>query len=113
MRNSFLLLVLLLLLPSAVLAATLTGQVFGPDGQPVEGAMVGCRQDGPFPADSVPSEEERKTAGDGSFAFDAVPDGRFRLRASAPGFGEVQAPVPVRVAGLPVAGLSLRLAPPR
>jgi len=77
MRNLSRLLVTFLLLPCAVSAATLTGQVFGPDGLPVENARVGCRYEGPF----VPGDERcvDRTDAEGRFQIDDVRPGKLVL----------------------------------
>ena len=78
------------LLAAAALAeaARVSGTVIDPQGRPVAGARV--QLDGP-----VGAARETRTAGDGTYTFDAVAEGTFLARAFADGF---QAdPVPVTV----------------
>ncbi len=48
---------------------------------------------------------------DGTFAFQVVPDGEFRLAAAASGFAPARVPDDLRVSGGPIAGLILTLRP--
>ncbi|HEX3127751.1 MAG TPA: carboxypeptidase-like regulatory domain-containing protein [Thermoanaerobaculia bacterium] len=84
-------------------ATPVSGQVLDSQGAPVARALLTL----------VPVEdgEGPKTASqtDGTFTFDSVPDGRFRLRGSAPGFAETTDARAVDVSGEPVQGLVLRL----
>lgn len=81
-----------------------SGQVVDPQGAPlacVRLSLVPLDDGDPF---NTVSEA------DGTFTFDAAPDGEFRLHGSAPGFAETTDPRVVSVSGQPVQGLVLRLA---
>jgi len=81
-----------------------SGRVADPQGAPVAGADLLLHS---FDAGRL---LRGSTSADGSFLFPEVPDGSYRLVARAAGFADTPA-AEVRVAGAPVAGLALRLAP--
>ena len=70
--------VLLLLLPSAAMAAALSGRVLDPSGQPVDGASVIV--DGPVGVRTA------TTGTDGRFEIPALPPAAYRVLVEAPGF---------------------------
>jgi hypothetical protein len=80
-----------------------SGRVSGESGEPVPGASLSLRPAGKGAALTA------HAAADGTFRFQSVGDGTFRLAGSAPDFAETFAPGEVQVAGQEVRGLDLRL----
>ena len=79
------------------------GRVSDESGEPVPGASLSLRPVGKGAALTA------HAAADGTFRFQSVGDGTFRLAGSAPDFAETFAPAEVQVAGQEVRGLDLRL----
>ena len=80
-----------------------SGRVVDAAGRPVGGAVVRLHM--------IPGGEafHATSAADGSFAFDWVPEGTYRLLAEARGYARADAPGEVQVAGTAVGGLEVRL----
>ncbi len=78
-RLPFIALLVLISAPRLLSAATITGRVADPDGRPVAGARV-------ILATAIGTIADRATDGQGAFAIDAVPAGRYDLRVLADGF---------------------------
>ena len=84
-----------------------SGRVVDGQGAPVPAARLFLE---PVQRDQDALGAQGLSSGDGSFVLADVPDGEYRLTASRQGFASAVLPE-VRVAGTPVGGLELRLAP--
>jgi len=84
-----------------------SGRVVDSQGAPVPAATLSLA---PIKRDGSALGAQGLSSGDGSFVLADVPDGEYRLTASRQGFASAVLPE-VRVAGVPVGGLELRLAP--
>ncbi len=83
--------------------AEVTGRVVDAEGAPVAGAEVMLLAGG-----RGWTRRQATTGGDGSFRFEGVEDGEYRVRASKQGHATAESE-PLRVAGAPVGGLEVRL----
>ncbi len=80
-----------------------SGRVVDAAGRPVGGAVVRLHMI------SGGEAFQATSAADGSFAFDWVPEGTYRLLAEARGYARADVPGEVQVAGTAVGGLEVRL----
>ena len=86
---------------------SVSGWVYGPSGQPIQGAQVTLQ-----PQDRrgfMPGQGGADSLVDGSFQIEGVPAGKYRLEAHKEGLGSQRLSEPLEVAANPVAGLELRL----
>ena len=83
--------------------AEVAGRVVDAEGSPVAGAEVGL-----LPAGQRWSRVQATTGADGTFRFEGVESGEYRVRASKEGYATSESE-PLRVAAAPVGGLELRL----
>lgn len=95
--------------PPEIGRARIAGRVVDPGGRGIAGATVRATREG------VPGDRERASAADdqGRFALEGLPEGRWLVRAGAPGFGESAAvrDVTGAEASGPAGELALTLAP--
>lgn len=82
---------------------SLGGRVVDENGAPVTGATVILQADTAY--------EHEETGADGTFRFEGLEPGSYRLRAEASGQSATELPQPVRVADADVTGVEIRLSP--
>lgn len=92
----------MLLSSSAAQAATLTGKVLDPTGQPVPRAQVTLLK-------SLAVVDQRQTDSEGIFKFENLLDGKYQLTASAPGLASPQTEVDVHGQEAQLVELKLQL----
>ena len=86
-----------------------SGRIVDSQGSPVPGASLSLPARAGETAMFRPDAQAVSSA-DGSFVFQGIPDGEYRLTGTRQGFAPATIPG-VRVAGAPVSGLELRLGP--
>ncbi|HVG10366.1 MAG TPA: carboxypeptidase regulatory-like domain-containing protein [Thermoanaerobaculia bacterium] len=88
-----------------------SGRIVDAQGSPIPGASLHLR---PIPREEQPQvflgESQAVSSADGSFLFQGVDDGEYRLLGTRQGFAPA-ALLGLQVAGAPVSGLELRLGP--
>lgn len=82
---------------------SLGGRVVDENGALVTGATVILQADTAY--------EHEETGADGTFRFEGLEPGSYRLRAEAPGRSATELPQPIRVADVDVTGVEIRLSP--
>ena len=89
-----------------------SGRIVDGQGAPVPGASLSLRsvpKEGEMPMAAL-GEIQAVSTGDGSFAFQGISDGEYRLTGTRQGYAPATLPR-VQVDGAPVSGLELRLGP--
>lgn len=84
---------------------TVSGKVLDPSGSPVADARVSLRS-----SSSAGGPADASSEADGSFHFEGISPGSYRLEAGKEGEGRTPQPVPITVAEAPLAGIVLELA---